>query len=230
MEEEVNWEGAVNARPVLGRVYRMGRSEWLTEDGWRQAHAQGIRTVIDLRNAEERSRRPTDPVVDRRALEGISIVNVPTEEAGHPGFEAVATPYLNHPRLYPANIEFFPERIVAVFRALAAARGSVVLHCSAGRDRTGLIVTMLLELAGRRDLIAGQYEASVRGINHWHRISPTRHPYERYQEEDELVPQIAERLKALGRFIDALAVEEFLLEHGLSAAELAAVKDKLRGG
>ncbi|MDN6332146.1 MAG: protein-tyrosine-phosphatase, partial [Micrococcaceae bacterium] len=30
---EVNWEGAVNARRVAGRLYRMGRSEWLTERG-----------------------------------------------------------------------------------------------------------------------------------------------------------------------------------------------------
>lgn len=174
--EEVHWEGAVNARAVLGQVYRMGRSEWLTEAGWRALHAQGIGTVIDLRNPDERVRRPTDPAVGPSVLAGIEIVNAPTEEGGHAGFEAVATPYMNHPRQYPANLRFFPERIVAVFRALATAQGGVVLHCSAGRDRTGLIVTMLLELAGRRDLVAAQYEASVRGINHWHRISPTRHP------------------------------------------------------
>lgn len=227
--EEVQWEGAVNARTVLGQVYRMGRSEWLTEAGWRALQAQGISTVIDLRNPDERTRRPTDPVVGPGALAGIKVVNVPTEEGGHAGFEAVATPYLNHPRHYPATLEFFPERIVDVFRALAEARGGVVLHCSAGRDRTGLIVSMLLELAGRRDLVAAQYEASVRGINHWHRISPTKHPYEHYQEEAVLAPRIAERLSALHLFLDGLAVEEFLLEHGLSAAELEAVKDKLRG-
>jgi hypothetical protein len=106
----------------------------------------------------------------------------------------------------------------------------VVLHCSAGRDRTGLIVTMLLQLADPAvapEAVATQYEASVRGINEWHRISPVKHPYERWHDDAELAPLLAERQEALAAFAAELDVERFLLDHGLTRAELAAVRAKL---
>ncbi|WP_372697130.1 tyrosine-protein phosphatase [Arthrobacter sp. JSM 101049] len=229
--DEVDWEGAVNARRVAGRLYRMGRSEWLTERGWRQAYADGIRTVVDLRNPDERRRRPTDPDVGPGALAGITVLNCPTEDQSHAGFMAAAasadTPYLSDPRYYPANLEHFPDLVAGVFRALAHARGSVVVHCSAGRDRTGMIVSLALALAGKRDLVATQYDAGARGINEWHRISPVKHPYERHLAPGELDEVLVGRQESLAAFVDAVDVEAFLLGHGLTPAEIAAVRDLL---
>lgn len=224
-----HWEGAVNARHVLGRIYRMGRSEWLTTAGWEQVYADGVRTVIDLRNPTERNRRPTDPAIDDTALAGIAIINVPTEEAGHPEFEQVAVPYMNHPRMYRVTLESFPDRIAEVFRRIAESEGNVVLHCSAGRDRTGLVVSMLLKLAGREDLLASQYEASLRGINEWHKVSPVKHPYESYLEEEDLAGPLAERIEALDDFVDSISVESFLLGHGLTPEQLKAIAAKMSG-
>jgi protein-tyrosine phosphatase len=233
----VHWEGAVNARRVLGSVYRMGRSEWLTERGWRQMHDDGVRTVIDLRNPGERRRRPTDREVPNEAMEGIAVVNAPTEDPEHPEladlFARQVPPYLNHPNGYAGVVRLFPERIAAVFRTIADAPGGVVVHCLAGRDRTGIIITMLLQLADpavAQEKAAAQYEASVRSINEWHRISPVKHPYESYQEEAELEPILAERQAALAEFGAGINAEEYLLEHGLSRAELERVRAKLRRG
>ena len=228
---EVNWDGAVNARRVAGRLYRMGRSEWLTEGGWRQAYEEGVRTVIDLRNQDERRRRPTDPDVGPEALEGITVLHCPTEDQTHEEFMATAasaeTPYLSDPRYYPANLDHFPALIADVFRALAEARGGVVVHCSAGRDRTGMIISMALALVGREDLIAVQYDAGARGINEWHRISPVKHPYERYLNEQELAPVLAGRQEALAEFIDGIDVETFLREQGLNDEEIHDVRELL---
>lgn len=226
-QNEPQWEGAVNARLVLGKIYRMGRSEWLTDNGWRQAYADGVRTVIDLRNPEERTRRHTDPEVDEAAKAGITIINSPTEEPGHPEFEALAVPYMNHPRMYPENLAFFPERIAEVFHKIAGAEGTIVLHCSAGRDRTGLIVSMLLELVGREDLLEPQYEAALRGINDWHRTSSYKHPHESYIEEPDLIGPLRERLAALEEFVGELRVEDFLRKHGLGDEELESIRAKL---
>lgn len=226
----------MNARRVLGGVYRMGRREWLTERGWLQMHDAGIRTVIDLRNPTEQKRRPTDPEVRPEAMAGIAVVSAPTEDPDHPDHaETYADrlpPYLSHPDGYAGIVRLFPERIVAVFRAIAEAPAGVVLHCSAGRDRTGLIVTMLLQLADPDPDRAGraaavQYEASVRGINEWHRVSPIKHPFERWHDDAELAPLLADRQASLAAFAEALDVERFLLEHGLTDAELAAVRAKL---
>lgn len=84
LNRTVSWEGAVNARdlggvPTMagvtkeGRIFRMGRPEWLTEVGWQQAHDDGVRTIVDLRNSDERLRRQTDPDVSEGVLARFSV-------------------------------------------------------------------------------------------------------------------------------------------------------------
>ena len=127
------------------------------------------------------------------------------------------------------NLEFFPEKVAEVFRQIAAAQGNIIVHCSAGRDRTGLVVSLLLKLAGRQDLLETQYEASLRGINEWHRISPVKHPHESHIGEPELAGLLAERIEALDAFVGSLDVEAFLLEHGLERPEIEALRTTLEG-
>ena len=49
-------------------------------------------------------------------------------------------------------------------RAIAGADGAVLVHCAGGRDRTGMICAMLLDLAGATaDAIVGDYADGWRG-------------------------------------------------------------------
>ncbi|MBW4094389.1 MAG: tyrosine-protein phosphatase [Acidobacteria bacterium] len=224
----MEWDGAINARHVAGDVFAMGRRERLTELGWQQVWASGVRSVVDLRNPQEQSRRDTDPVVDAAHFARFSIVNCPTEDPANEEFRAVCVPYLNHPRSYADNLRLFPELVTGVFHQLAHADGAVVIHCSAGRDRSGLIATMMLKLAGAtQSTIAQQYEESVRGINAWHKISPIKHPYEKFMTEEQLQPWLSERVAALADFSAELNVEGYLLRHSLAQTDLAALKDRL---
>lgn len=222
----MDWDGAVNAWHVAGGVYRMGRREWLTEVGWQQAYDDGIRTVIDLRNAAEARRRDTDPVVGAAAWSGITVVSAPTEEPDDPQFTAVAGPYLNDPAHYAENARLFPGKLVRVFQELAAAsaRGSVVLHCAAGRDRSGMVAAMVQDLAGDSGQdIADGYRRAARGINERYRTHGPPHARERYLAEDELAPLLQSRGEAVATFVRSLDTRAFLLDNGLSAAELDAV-------
>ncbi|WP_243400082.1 tyrosine-protein phosphatase [Arthrobacter glacialis] len=217
------WEGAVNARRLTGDIFRMGRSEWLTEHGWEQLYNDGIRTVIDLRNPGERQRRPSDPEVSGVAMARFAVVHSPTEDPADPAYQELFHPYMNHPRLYADILRLFPHQVAAVFKELAAAQGAVVIHCSAGRDRTGLIATMLLALLGQAQRVAREDELAARGINEWHLVAPVKHPYERHLDQAELAEVVHGRGQAVQEFVGGMNVRAFLLAHGVSVAELDAV-------
>lgn len=51
-----------------------------------------------------------------------------------------------------------PDSIVAALRAIAEPDGATVVHCAAGKDRTGVVVALALAVAGvPRDSIAADY-------------------------------------------------------------------------
>lgn len=68
--------------------------------------------------------------------------------------EAMARHYLNY-------LSWRPDAILAHLRTLAAAPGATVVHCAAGKDRTGTLVGLILAAVGapRADIVA-DYAAS----------------------------------------------------------------------
>jgi protein-tyrosine phosphatase len=226
--QPVHWDGAVNAWRISGSVFRMGRREWVTEAGWKQAYDDGVRTVIDLRNAAEHGRRDTDPEVGAEVLAAFDVVHAPTEDPEHPEFKELCSPYLNDPDCYAANARLFPDKLVAVFRAVAAAPAGVVIHCSAGRDRSGMIAAMLQDLtgAGDHEIVSG-YRAAMRGINERHRTAAVPHKHERYLEEHALLPLLEKRGGGALAFVRRLDTTNYLLRHGITVAELAAIRSRL---
>jgi len=115
----------------------------LSEAGWAAAWAYGVRTVVDLRHAEEcgqdHAPRPA----------GVTTVQVPLDPVGTPFYEHWARiDNLASPLYFPAMLAEHPESAVAAVRAIAgAAPGCVVFHCAGGKDRTGLLALVLLRLA-----------------------------------------------------------------------------------
>ena len=162
------WDGARNlidlgGLPVLsggatacGRVWRSAAPDSVAPDGWAAARAAGLTTVVDLRNAIERE-GVTVP-------EGIEVVHAPTEDPHDPAFLEECGRWLDHTRSWAPNLERYPEKFARVFTAIADAEGGVLIHCAGGRDRTGLVASMLLALNGVEDeAIADHYERGFRG-------------------------------------------------------------------
>ena len=54
-----------------------------------------------------------------------------------------------------------PDSVLAALRVIAEAPGATLVHCAAGKDRTGTIVALALTVAGaRRDEVVADYAAS----------------------------------------------------------------------
>ena len=225
----VHWDGAVNAWRIAGDVYRMGRHEWVTEAGWHQMYDDGIRTVIDLRASGERRQRDTDPDVPDDVKARIDVVHCPTEDPAHSDFGELFGPYLKDPAQYGEYVRLFADKIAAVFKAIAAAHGKVIIHCSAGRDRSGVIALMLQRLAGLGDdeILRG-YELAARGINERHRTHGAPHAHDPYLSDEEFEAWLEQKRAGVRTFLGSLDVESFLERNGVTDAEMAAIRAKLR--
>ena len=182
----LNWDGYPNCRDlgglptssgwtVPGRVSRGPRRELLTTQGWDEAQDWGLRTVIDLRCPAESGRRDGDPPVDVDRLRGVTVVSAPTEDHGNAEFRQVCFPILDSPEYWPHNLRILPALVRGTLLAIADAEPGILIHCSAGRDRTGMLTALLLGNGGvAPDLIADDYAQSVRAMAGADSHSPTQ--------------------------------------------------------
>jgi hypothetical protein len=194
----------------------------LSETGWAAAWAHGVRTVVDLRDADER-----EPDRAPRPA-GISTVHVPLDPVGTPFYEHwQKIDNLASPLYFPAMLAEHPERVIAAMRAIAsAAPGCVVFHCASGKDRTGLLTLVLLTLAG-----ASPEEIIADYLLTYDRMKPR---YDEIGVPDQLTA-VYELLAGRGTTIEAsltstiasLTMPDFLLQNGLSGTELRALHTRL---
>lgn len=164
------WEGCFNARDLgglpaaggtwtrRGALVRSDALDRLTAPGWDALAAHGVRTILDLRNDDERR----DDVSPRPP--GLTTIHLPLDGVEDRAFwdEWDSGPGFGTPLYYRPHLERFPARSVGVLEAIARApEGGVVFHCQGGRDRTGLVTMLILILAGvAHDVIADDYALS----------------------------------------------------------------------
>ncbi len=236
------WDGARNhwdlgglplgggGTTAYGRVWRSAAPESMTDAGWEAARRAGLSTVVDLRNDVERA-----DVVERS---GVAVVHAPTEDPDDPRFLAECGPWLDHPRSWTPNTARYPEKFARVFTAIADAPGGVLVHCAGGRDRTGLVVSMLLVLAGvEPEAVASHYEECFREAaahgGHGLAFDPALGEWQSAAEEprapDDLDQAIADRRPALRQWLDTTDVASYLTAAGLDAPRLARLASLLLG-
>src|SRR5262245_27793061 len=238
MDRHLSWQGCFNARDLGGLRAAGGRTtRWkavvrsdsldnLTAAGWSALWAHGVRTIVDLRNDEERQ---ADAVL-RPA--GLTTVHMPLEDLTDTEFwDHWGNNGLNStPLYYQPFLERMPQRCAAVVAAIAQAHpGGVLVHCGVGRDRTGIITMLLLALVGvaPEDIFA-DYELSTE------RLRPR---FAALGQADQ-GPRIAEILAYQNTSARALILatlasldaDAYLHSGGLSDADLAAVRTRLLGG
>lgn len=81
-----------------------------------------------------------------------------------PWVELTPTVSMEHPTasIYLSYLVDRPDSVLASLREIGAAEGAVLVHCAAGKDRTGTIIALALLLAGADpDAVTADYAAST---------------------------------------------------------------------
>lgn len=127
-----------------GRVYRSGALWGLSADDWRWMERQRIAAVCDLRSDGERDIAPT--VWRGGAMPRQLGTSYAAEHlfGGHFGAENGAGVGELEIGLYIKFARLLAPSLRDLFRALVAGEVPLIVHCTAGQDRTGLAICLLL--------------------------------------------------------------------------------------
>jgi protein-tyrosine phosphatase len=241
-EKNRHWplRGTSNLRDVGGYPTASGRpTRWqrlLRSDSLHlldvQTQAQfveaGLRTVIDLRYPDELAAKPNVFA----ASDVVRYVNIPLLDGS--AVTRVGTQVPDLRELYRMILDERAEQLGEVLTALAEPSGlPAVVHCSAGKDRTGVVVAVVLALAGvSPQTIAEDYaltstyfgdelrvmaraQAESRGID-WERFEPLLSCPPEYMIET--LDYITERHGS---------VEAYVYSIGITGDQIAALRDSL---
>ena len=187
--------GVVNARDVgglptadggtvqYGRLYRSDNLQQLTRgDVEALIGPLGLRSVVDLRTSEELQLEGPGPLTE---VDGVRIHHLSlfpergqrTDAADVPANEPLPDPVLpwheeNSPRgprapgsTYRTYLFERPDSVLAALRVIAEPDGATLVHCAAGKDRTGVVVALALSEVGvDRDAVVTDYVATSERI------------------------------------------------------------------
>jgi protein-tyrosine phosphatase len=172
-------DGAVNARAVVPGVL-------LRADNLQSLSAQDVRVlieqerlevVVDLRTDVEVELEGPGPLtaevavrIEHRSLYPDSGANTDldadTVKPWGPADENESADESPTVRAYMSYLSRRPDSVIGAVRTIARADGAVLLHCAAGKDRTGVVVALALDAAGiDRNRIVGDYLATGQRID-----------------------------------------------------------------
>ena len=223
----VDWGGLHNARDLgglggviaLGALFRSPRLDGLDGDGWARFERSGVRTIVDLRNDDEVAPLPSRPA-------GVRVIRAPIEDQADTDFMAAWGTSLGTPDYYSDNLRRWPSLVAAAISAVAdAPEGGVLVHCAAGRDRTGLVVALLLRVAGVDAVdVLHDYEVGMRETNAFLRSHPQ---HETALDDDELATAVEAKRASLGGLLADLDVNAYLVAAGVSRVQLERLRARL---
>jgi len=168
----ITWQGALNARHALPSLIRSANLSFLTAHGRAELLAAGISRIIDLRT---RAERHTDPAPFAGRPEYLNLPLLPFRDRALNQASADARSNADH---YRAHLDRAGNQLAAIFGAMHdAPPGPLLIHCHAGKDRTGLVAAMAHDLCGQpREQIAADYAETDRHLEAFFTAQLQRQP------------------------------------------------------
>ena len=155
-DQSLSVDGAFNVRDIGGyptaggsrvsprRLLRSASLDALTTQGIRDLQALKLRTVLDLRSSEEVTRHGSFPVEQMP----VRWEHLPSQVALPSGDDESSRRIRNHPDpmspMYQQIMQTHGTEFARGLRILAdPANHPAIVHCTSGKDRTGLFVLVL---------------------------------------------------------------------------------------
>jgi protein-tyrosine phosphatase len=236
--------GGVTAAGVLLRADNL---QGLTTPDVRHLVGElGVRAVVDLRSEVEVELEGPGPLVadgrvEIRHRSLLPEVGARTDLAvdgalpwqgrrleNDPGESFVVQAYLSY-------LLDRPDSVVGALRDIAYAAGGVVVHCAAGKDRTGMVCALALETVGvERAAVIADYVATGERLDALLarlRASPTYAADLEGRAAASHLPRAA-TLRRVLELVDERhdGPAGWLAAHGFAAADAAALRRRLVGG
>ncbi|APZ34967.1 MULTISPECIES: tyrosine-protein phosphatase [Microbacterium] len=213
------------ARTRAGVLFRSGNLARLDDDGRAVLARLGIRRIVDLREDDELAREPS-----RLGALPVETVRVPLFLGSTASFFVED---ISLPEMYRALVDGSADRIIAAARAVIADQ-PVLVHCTVGKDRTGVTIALLLAAAGvEEDAVVSDYartetllprERNARVVAHLRRM----HPEARHLE-DLATRSPAPVMRTVLEDVSARfgSAADYLRAGGMADDELRALRDVL---
>ena len=208
----------------------------------------GVTTVVDLRSSNELEAEGPAPL---DAVAGVRHAHHPVLPEVGASTDVIADALLaanrkdrdrldrtRYPRdpvcgHYLGYLEDRPDQVAGALRSIGHAEGAALVHCAAGKDRTGVVVALALTVAGvPAEAVVADYAASGERTE---AIMARLRRSRLYSRDVNSKPADLQRPRAetMAAFLEQMdarygGVASWLTDHGLSAADLAALRVKLR--
>lgn len=200
-----------------GRLYRSAHHARMTDSDLEKLAGYGINAVVDLRRPVERQRQPS---LRPQGFAGDVIENDLDAHGEAPHITFLKTSDLTPESGRRFMMETYGRMPFAptyhdlfkrYFETLGASDGAVVVHCAAGKDRTGLLVALTHHLLGvSRDDMMADYMLTNAAV-----------------DLEQLAPSFAKQIEAMsGRkpsedaVVAFMGVEPVYLEAAFAAIDL----------
>lgn len=219
------YETAEGSVTQFGKLLRGGGLHSLTEAEWKRLYDYGVRTVLDLRSQAEIDLHPD------QGPENISWHHCPlqTEQIDPKDLTGSAEKAFagSLTEGYLSMVNCHGELLAAALKRLIAGldKGAVLFHCTAGKDRTGLLASSVYFLCGvsEEDIIADYevtYTYNKRGMDRLLGLldEETRARMEPFMRSD------AASMEQLLSLYREVSLPEYLSQYGLTGREIDSLK------
>eukprot|EP01006_Ploeotia_vitrea_P021534 TRINITY_DN53932_c0_g1_i1.p2 TRINITY_DN53932_c0_g1~~TRINITY_DN53932_c0_g1_i1.p2 ORF type:complete len:321 (+),score=40.20 TRINITY_DN53932_c0_g1_i1:37-999(+) len=221
-----------------GLVFRSSDFSSLKEKGHQDLNDIGIKTVIDLRQTKEVNRQP-NKLPDSIQQQHLPIYDDDKAKHKMMMFGTVFFARARIIKLFREMYTFFldtkSDGFANTFRAIAEEEKlPLVFHCSAGKDRTGLVAAILLSLLGvPDDMIINEYSQTNKTfptLFDWFTANgsmkkigvPDEHAAWLFVANPVWIENALKHLQS-----EFGGAEEYLLSLGVTEAEVKSIREKL---